>query len=147
MKKYLLVGSIILILFGALGYMRTFKKTPSVIQNIPQLNVQITPQSTLPVLTITQKKSREIIVTSTSYAFVPNIVSFKSRERVVLVFKNIEGAHSIDIPALGIKTKILQAGEEARMDISVKKPGTYEFYCLVGNHKAQGMTGKIIVTE
>lgn len=53
--------------------------------------------------------------------------------------------HDIRIDEFGVGTKILQPGESEVIEFVADKPGTYEYYCSVGNHRAQGMVGKLIV--
>jgi plastocyanin len=54
--------------------------------------------------------------------------------------------HAIEIEGKGKekKSKVVGPGGKATVTITLKK-GTYEFYCPVGNHKAAGMEGKLIV--
>lgn len=57
--------------------------------------------------------------------------------------------HDLVIDELDVKSNQLKAGEEETIEITVPataKPGdTYEYYCSVGNHKAQGMVGTLTV--
>ena len=54
--------------------------------------------------------------------------------------------HSVEIEGKGKEKRsaVLDPGETGSVTMTVKK-GTYEFYCTVGNHKAAGMKGKLIV--
>ena len=54
--------------------------------------------------------------------------------------------HAVEIEGKGKekKSKVVNPGGTATVSITLKK-GTYEFYCPVGNHKAAGMEGKLIV--
>lgn len=53
--------------------------------------------------------------------------------------------HDVVIDELGVKSEMLQPGGATTVQFRVDQPGTYEFYCSVGNHRAQGMVGKLIV--
>jgi plastocyanin len=54
--------------------------------------------------------------------------------------------HAVEIEGKGKekRSKVIDPGATTSVTITLKK-GTYEFYCPVGNHKAAGMEGKLIV--
>jgi uncharacterized cupredoxin-like copper-binding protein len=39
----------------------------------------------------------------------------------------------------------IASGESGQLTMDLSKPGTYEFYCPVGNHRDLGMVGKVKV--
>lgn len=86
-----------------------------------------------------------IEVTGGLYYFKPNVINVKSGEEVSITFKNIEGFHDLVIDELNVKTKQLKVGESETVVFTPDKPGTYEFYCSVGNHRVMGMKGTLIV--
>jgi plastocyanin len=54
--------------------------------------------------------------------------------------------HAVEIEGKGKEksSKVVGPGGKASVSLTLKK-GTYEFYCPVGNHKAAGMKGKLVV--
>ncbi len=57
--------------------------------------------------------------------------------------------HSFEIEGNGIEEVLepnLQPGESGTLEVDLL-PGTYEVYCPVGDHKAEGMTMQLTVTE
>lgn len=54
--------------------------------------------------------------------------------------------HAVEIEGKGKEkeSKVANPGDTVSVTITLRK-GTYEFYCPVGNHKAAGMEGKLIV--
>ena len=54
--------------------------------------------------------------------------------------------HAVEIEGKGRekKSKVVNPGRSTSVTITLKR-GTYEFYCPVGNHRAAGMKGKLIV--
>jgi len=54
--------------------------------------------------------------------------------------------HAVEIEGNGIeKTTETVTGQDAPPLTVDLKPGTYEFYCPVGDHRAEGMEGKLVV--
>jgi uncharacterized cupredoxin-like copper-binding protein len=43
------------------------------------------------------------------------------------------------------ETGSIQPGESATLSVDLGKAGTYEMYCPIGNHKAMGMKGTVVV--
>jgi plastocyanin len=54
--------------------------------------------------------------------------------------------HALEIEGAGVEdeTETLAAGESGEVTVELQE-GTYELYCPVGNHKEQGMVGRVIV--
>ncbi len=55
--------------------------------------------------------------------------------------------HSLEVEGPGgeAETKVLKAGQSAKVKVDLSKPGTYTMYCPVGNHRQLGMVGKVKV--
>jgi uncharacterized cupredoxin-like copper-binding protein len=55
--------------------------------------------------------------------------------------------HALEVEGPGdeAKTDSIDPGKSAKLTVDLSKAGTYEMYCPVGNHKAQGMVGKVVV--
>jgi uncharacterized cupredoxin-like copper-binding protein len=70
------------------------------------------------------------------------------RGKVTLVMTNPSKLpHAIAIEGKGIDKdgKRVQTGGTSKVTVTLKKKGTYEFYCPVDGHKAGGMEGKLVV--
>lgn len=54
--------------------------------------------------------------------------------------------HAVEVEGNGVEeeTATIQPGEDASVTVDLE-PGTYEFYCPVGNHRAAGMEGTLTV--
>jgi plastocyanin len=54
--------------------------------------------------------------------------------------------HALEIEGQGLEdeTETIAAGESAEVTVELGE-GTYELYCPVGNHKDQGMVGRVVV--
>jgi uncharacterized cupredoxin-like copper-binding protein len=68
---------------------------------------------------------------------------------VTIVMKNPSSAtapHAVEIEGQGVEeeSETVEPGGTARVSATVE-PGTYEFYCPVGNHADAGMEGELTV--
>ena len=55
--------------------------------------------------------------------------------------------HALEVEGPGdeAETDSIDPGKSATLTVDLSKAGTYEMYCPIGNHKAMGMEGKVIV--
>jgi heme/copper-type cytochrome/quinol oxidase subunit 2 len=66
-------------------------------------------------------------------------------DSVRLELRSLEGNHDLVIDELGVKSEVVGPGESTLVTFIATKPGTYEYYCSVGSHRARGMSGTFIV--
>ena len=88
---------------------------------------------------------REVKVEGSPFKFVPAQIRVKQGDTVKVTFVNKESFHDFVLDEFDAKTKQLQAGSQETVTFVADKAGTFEYYCSVGNHRAQGMVGKLIV--
>ena len=58
----------------------------------------------------------------------------------------VRHALAVDAPAGQVRTRALRPGERAVMSVRLP-PGTYKWYCPIGDHEARGMVGRLRVAE
>ena len=58
-----------------------------------------------------------------------------------------KAVHALEVEAPGgeVETGSIQPGESATLTADLDQPGSYEWYCPVGNHRDLGMEGEITV--
>lgn len=88
---------------------------------------------------------KEFTVIGSSYLFDPSTITVNHGDKVKITFKNSGGMHDWRIDELGVATKKIKAGEEEVLEFTADKAGTFEYYCSVGEHRAKGMKGTLIV--
>lgn len=86
---------------------------------------------------------RTIVVTAQNMMFNetnPTIV-LPAGETVRLVFRNEDPGmkHDLNIPVLGIRTGVLETGEEAVLEFRVPKRGNFEYLCSLHPVSMRGM--------
>lgn len=79
------------------------------------------------------------------FYFKPNEIRVKKDETVRITFTNVGSLHDFSLDEFNVKTKQLAQGESETVEFTADQVGTFEFYCGVGNHRQQGMVGKLIV--
>ncbi|MBI5457007.1 cupredoxin domain-containing protein [Candidatus Kaiserbacteria bacterium] len=89
---------------------------------------------------------QEFSFTNEGYAYLPAAFAVKKGDRVKATFKNTGGTHDFRIDGYNVGTNIIQAGQSQTFEFVADTPGTFEFYCSVGNHRAMGMKGTFTVT-
>lgn len=78
-----------------------------------------------------------------NFAFVPNVLNVKAGDAVQLTFNKVAGTHTFDIDETNSHYQITQGSSITF--IAPTKPGSYKYYCGVGNHRQMGMEGTMIV--
>lgn len=67
---------------------------------------------------------------------------------VEFVVKNngqVEHALEVEGPGGEVETESIAPGKSAKLKVKLDKAGSYTMYCPIGNHRQQGMEGKIKV--
>ncbi len=88
---------------------------------------------------------KELMVEGSNFKFAPNQLKVKTGDHVKITFKNTAGMHDFRIDDLGIATKVLRTGGQETIEFTADKAGSFEYYCSVGDHKAMGMKGMLVV--
>lgn len=89
--------------------------------------------------------SEIITVEGGNYYYKPNEITVKAGQKVTIEFSAKGMMHDFVIDELGVKTPVIQAGKTATVEFTPMQPGEYTFYCSVGDHRAKGMEGTLIV--
>jgi cytochrome c oxidase subunit 2 len=77
-----------------------------------------------------QLAPRRIEVTAKRFEFVPNEITLKMGEPVVLVLKSADVTHGIRFKELGIQTKV-NSGQTSELAFTPDKTGTFVGHCSV----------------
>lgn len=84
-----------------------------------------------------------ISMSTGNFFFQPNTINAEPGQTVNVTFSSNDGFHTFVIDAINLK-KSVAAGETVTFTAPTT-PGSYEFYCDVGSHKAMGMKGTLVV--
>jgi uncharacterized cupredoxin-like copper-binding protein len=98
--------------------------------------------------TTTGTASQTFSISATDYAFTPSTVTVDAPGTYTFDLTN-DGAtdHAIEIEGQGSEERsdTVSPGESASVTIDLQS-GTYEMYCPIDGHRAQGMEGEVTVS-
>jgi plastocyanin len=110
----------------------------------PPVNV-LPPTVTPPADNPPASEVKTFTVTGQNFSFAPATLTVKKGDTVRIVFKNTSGFHDLKIDEFKVATKQIQGGQEETVEFIADKAGSFEYYCSVGNHRAMGMQGTLVV--
>lgn len=94
---------------------------------------------------IDQPAVKEFEVTASNFSFSLKEIKVKQGDKVRIVFKNAEGFHDWKLDEFNAATKQIGTAQQETVEFTADKKGTFEYYCSVGQHRANGMKGNLIV--
>ncbi len=94
---------------------------------------------------MTESETRVISLEAGSFYFKPAEIRVKKGEKVRIELTAVDMMHDFNVDALDLKIPITRSGSTASVEFTADTVGTYEYYCSVGNHRAQGQVGTLIV--
>ena len=89
--------------------------------------------------------AKEFTIEASPYKFSVTEIRVKKGDTVRILVKTMKGSHDLVIDEFELATSQLAEGEEEEVEFVADRVGTFEYYCSVGNHRAMGMVGKLIV--
>lgn len=85
-------------------------------------------------------------VTAANFAFSVKEIRVKKGDKVTVNFESTGGLHDWVVDEFdGARTKQVRPGTKTSATFTVDEAGTFEFYCSVGDHRALGMVGNLVV--
>lgn len=155
MNKNLLIAVAVIILLGG-GYMLVKNSSVAPVDEIEN-------KEDLPDVKIDEEKSAKMEkegesetmdeadeadifnLEASSFKFNVKEIRVKQGTQVKIVLTNKQGFHDFVIDEFNARTKQLSEGQKETIEFTADKKGTFEYYCSVGQHRQNGMVGKLIV--
>jgi len=92
-----------------------------------------------------QEEIKIVNVEAGSFYYKPIEITVKQGEKVRIVMNSVSMMHDFNIDELGVKMPIIQNGNTGTVEFTADKKGSFEYYCSVGQHRANGQVGTLIV--
>ncbi len=151
-KSMLLIGGVIaLVILAVPGFLvarkvkrALFNRANMAASNTVSTN-SVTEASSSPSVAGESNSVNQISIRGGSFYFKPNEIRAKVGTKVSIIFTNDEGTHNFVIDEFNVKSQTIKGGAMTTVEFTPDKTGTFEFYCSVGNHRAMGMKGTLIV--
>lgn len=80
-----------------------------------------------------------------AFYYEPNEIRVKAGEEVTIKLNSVDMMHDFVIDELNVSSEVIPGGESTTVTFTPTEAGEYEFYCSVGEHRANGMFGTLIV--
>ena len=90
---------------------------------------------------------REFTLDAFSYGYSETEIKVRKGETVKITLTNSNGFHNFVIDELDVVSKKIKEGDVTTFEFTAGEVGNFEFYCSIGNHRAQGMIGTLIIEE
>lgn len=140
------IGVVIAILIVGVVFLGKGKKQNS--EAIPaqaQLTPTPTPQATEESPS-GEREIQEVTLEAREFSYSEESITVKKGQKVRLTLVN-KGrmSHDFVVEGMNVTTKLAGPGESVTSEFIMHDAGTYNFYCSVGNHRAMGMEGTLIV--
>jgi uncharacterized cupredoxin-like copper-binding protein len=99
-----------------------------------------------PTATTPSKGRSAVTISATDFKFSPSDPTVKAGQATFTLRNDGQAPHALEIEGNGVEeeTDTIQPGQTANLKVDLK-PGTYEIYCPVDNHKQLGMEGELKV--
>lgn len=157
-SKFGLIGLIIIVGLGGFMFYRSNSSSPDTstenpadtnsVEENPSESSDDQPGTDKPSSIQVQPDSQPlnpITVEGGSFKFTPNEITVKKGQPVKIVLESKDLMHDFVIDELNVKSTQAKAGESVEVTFTPTQTGSFEFYCSVGNHRAMGMKGTLIV--
>ena len=80
-----------------------------------------------------------------NYGYSIKEITVKKGQTVRIEMNVTQGTHDWVVDEFDAKTAVVSSGRTASVIFTADTEGTFEYYCSVSNHRAQGMVGTLIV--
>ena len=111
-------------------------------------NVPTTPAvKTTPTATTPAAGRSAVSIVATEFKFTPANLDVKAGQATFKLRNDGAAPHALEVDGNGIEksSQVIQGGQTTELKVALK-PGRYEIYCPVGNHRDMGMEGTLTVT-
>ena len=88
---------------------------------------------------------RTITIQGENFSFDPDVIRVQKGDTLRVTFRSMNGLHDWAVDEFNARTTRVGTGQTATVEFVADHTGNFEYYCSVGNHRAMGMRGALIV--
>ena len=103
------------------------------------------PDNSTPPAPTPQSEVKTFTITGAPFEFSVKEIRVKQGDTVVINFSSTTGFHDWVVDAFNSRTAQVNPGTPTSVTFVASEIGSFEYYCSVGNHRAMGMVGSLIV--
>ena len=153
-QTFILIGVIVLVTLGGGYYLMrgqggsTTQPQSSITDEFPESSgvTGTVIEDVFPSEEVMEKgEVKEFIVEGSPFQFSVKEMRVNKGDTVKVTFNVSNGTHDWVIDKFETRTNVLNKGGSETVQFVADEVGTFEYYCSVGNHRQQGMVGKLIV--
>ena len=97
--------------------------------------------------TIMDEDVVEVDVEGGSFYFEPSELIVKKGQTVRVNFTAVDAMHDFNLDEFNVDGTVVKEGESTTVEFVADQAGDFEYYCSVGQHRANGMVGTLTVEE
>lgn len=88
---------------------------------------------------------KEFTIDAFNFGYSMDEIRVNQGDRVTITLTNSDGFHDWVVDEFNAATERISTGDTATVTFVADEAGSFEYYCSVGSHRAQGMVGTLIV--
>ena len=146
--KQAIIGLLVVAVVGGVIYFANTKNVKAPLESTTTSSTSSTVSSPPGAPPETTDANIKIVeVEAGSFYYKPNIIEVTKGQKIKIIMKSVSMMHDFNIDELGVKMPITKNGDTGTVEFTADKVGTFEYYCSVGQHRANGQVGSITIKE
>ena len=144
MNMVLIVVAIAVVLIG--GFMLLNRPTTETEESVTETTPATNTESALPTESIVEDVVT-IDMEAGSFYYTSKEIRVKKGQSVRINLSAKDMMHDFNIDELNVDGPVIKEGESTVIEFVASEVGSFEYYCSVGQHRANGQVGTLIVEE
>lgn len=148
MSPIVIVGVIAILGISIVGYLmsqsnRDTQNSETVVQQ--EQNSVVTSPASGDSSMMDASEIQTVEVEAGSFYYAPDEIRVKKGQKVKIIMKSVSMMHDFVIDELDVRMPVVKNGDVGEVEFTATEAGEFEYYCSVGQHRANGQIGKLIV--
>ncbi len=96
---------------------------------------------------VSQESETKVMLKASNFTYGTSKITVKKGSTLILAVTNEKGFHDFKIDELKIDSGMIKEGDTWEVTVPTDTVGSFEYYCSVGEHRANGMKGTLTIVE